>query len=212
MWQGEIEALRLDIRGWLRDMVGSAEAGRWTPRHYELAFGLPSDEQHDASSSEEEAVIRGDRRLRGSIDAVESSADGSPRWRVTDYKTGSYRHKRAHVQVGGGEILQPLLYAMAAERMLDQPVTSGRLYFATRKGGYRELVVPLDEDARDAVVVVLDAVDSGLDAGFLPATPRADACRWCDFRIICGPHEERRQEHKYDDPRLIPLRHARSLP
>ncbi len=209
VWRSEIEALRLDVHGWLRTWVQNQD---WTPRLFELAFGLPADAQHDAASSEAEAVLDGERRLRGSIDAVEKAAGQSELWRVTDYKTGRYPHAKAKVQVGGGEILQPLLYAMAAESVLDVPVTSGRLHYATRKGGYRVLDVALNDDSREAMGVVLSAVDSALEAGFLPAVPRPDACRRCDFRLVCGPDEETRHKRKSDDPRLAPLHHVRNLP
>ncbi|MEM9599110.1 MAG: PD-(D/E)XK nuclease family protein, partial [Acidobacteriota bacterium] len=199
------------------------EAGeRWRPERFELAFGLPKDDRHDPASSEAEAEIAGGRRLRGSIDLVEVDTGGNaldalrgkaqpPPLRVTDHKTGRPPRGRGRLLVGGGEILQPLLYAAAAESVLDRTVTSGRLFFCTRRGDYSALEVPVDDEARAAVEEVLAAVDGAVGGGFLPAAPRADACARCDFRPVCGPHEEARARRKRPD-RLAPLERIRSFP
>ena len=38
-----------------------------------------------------------------------------------------------------------------------------------------------------------------MEEGFLPAAPREGACRYCDYRIVCGPREERRIARKPQD-------------
>ena len=74
--------------------------------------------------------------LRGAIDLVERSRDG--RVRVTDHKTGKPRVRSGQV-VAGGQALQPVLYALAAEKLFpDAPVESGRLYYCTAAGGFTE--------------------------------------------------------------------------
>ena len=123
--------------------------------------------------------------------------------RITDHKTGKVRATPGLV-IGGGEILQPVLYALAAEQLLDAEVESGRLYYCTADGGYADAVVPLDDRARDAAVTVANTIGAALSEGFLPAAPKKDACRWCDYRPICGPHEELRTSRKSRE-RLAPL-------
>ncbi|MEM1207448.1 MAG: PD-(D/E)XK nuclease family protein, partial [Acidobacteriota bacterium] len=220
VWHSEVERLRIDLRGWIRAVVEAGE--RWRPERFELAFGLPKDDRHDPASSEAEAEIAGGRRLRGSIDLVEADTGGNaldalrgkaqpPPLRVTDHKTGRPPRGRGRLLVGGGEILQPLLYAAAAESVLDRTVTSGRLFFCTRRGDYSALEVPVDDEARAAVEEVLAAVDGAVGGGFLPAAPRPDACARCDFRPVCGPHEEARARRKRPD-RLAPLERIRSFP
>jgi len=54
--------------------------------------------------------------------------------RVTDYKTGRVPEELP-VSVGGGEALQPLLYAVAVERLLGKPVERGALFYTTGRGG-----------------------------------------------------------------------------
>jgi hypothetical protein len=52
--------------------------------------------------------------------------------------------------------LQPVLYALAAEKLLGDEVKidCGRLYFCTARGCFAEHVVPLDDKARNAIRVV----------------------------------------------------------
>jgi len=196
VWRSEVEELRTDLQGWIRSVVAAAEP--WRPAHFELAFGF-----------EEEAVVLDGKRLRGAIDLVETHPDRGT-VRITDHKTGSLRHKK-NVVVGGGEILQPLLYALAAETLLELPAEAGRLSYCTRRGGYEDVTVRVDDRNREAVSLVLDVVDRAVQDGFLPAAPQEGACRYCDYRLICGPHEERRIRRKHPQ-RLVMLQQLRDLP
>ena len=47
-----------------------------------------------------------------------------------------------------------------------------------------------------AAKLVVETIGEALETGFLPAAPRKDACRWCDYKVICGPHEEQRTRTK----------------
>jgi CRISPR/Cas system-associated exonuclease Cas4 (RecB family) len=196
VWRSEVEELRTDLQGWIRSVVAAAEP--WRPSHFELAFGF-----------EEEAVVLDGKRLRGAIDLVEIHPERGT-VRITDHKTGALRHKK-NVVVGGGEILQPLLYALAAETLLELPAEAGRLAYCTRRGGYEDVTVRVDDRNREAVSLVLDVVDRAVQDGFLPAAPQEGACRYCDYRLICGPHEERRIRRKHPQ-RLVMLQQLRDLP
>jgi RecB family exonuclease len=199
VWATEIEGLRLDLRGWLRRVAEANATEPWTPRHRELSFGLAAGfagggASHDPASRRQEVAIAGGSRLRGSIDLVEEHA-ATGRLRVTDHKTGRPPQERA-LQVAGGERLQPILYALAAEALLGRPVSHGRLFFCTRNGNYEVREVPLDGLARLAIADVLGTVEGAIETGFLPAWPRRDACRFCAFQAVCGPHEELRAKRK----------------
>ena len=89
-------------------------------------------------------------------------------------------------------MLQPVLYGLAVEHLLAARVVESRLYYCTRAGGFSERVVPLSADARGRGLEVLAVIDRAIADGFLPAAPRARACGICDFRDVCGPHEETR--------------------
>ena len=67
--------------------------------------------------------------------------------RVTDYKTGRDFTKRNMV-VGGGEMLQPVIYGLAVEHLMAARVVQSRLYYCTRAGGFADRVVPMQEEAR----------------------------------------------------------------
>jgi CRISPR/Cas system-associated exonuclease Cas4 (RecB family) len=90
-------------------------------------------------------------------------------------------------------------------------VTSGRLYFCTSTGGFAEQIVPLDEQSRDAIYQVSDAIGEAIAQPFLPAAPDKGQCEACDYRVVCGPHEERRTARKAQG-RLEPLLALRALP
>lgn len=207
VWDDGIDSIRADLRDWLRRQA-LAEDG-WVPHRFELSFGLAEHERShaDPASVAGPVAVAGSLRLRGSIDLVERRADGE--LRVTDHKTGKAWAKE-NVMVGGGEVLQPVFYALACERMLTSTVESGRLYYCTADGGFTERVVPLDESSREAARAVAETIDHGLAEGFLPAAPRREGCRYCDYRPVCGPHEELRVGRKPKE-RLAELLRLRDM-
>ncbi|MFZ0887041.1 MAG: PD-(D/E)XK nuclease family protein, partial [Candidatus Binataceae bacterium] len=142
------------------------------------------------------------------IDLVERDP-ARARLRITDHKTGKVRAERG-VIVGGGRVLQPLLYAMAAERLLAAPVDSGRLYYCTLAGGFEEREVELNDQAREAVAKTIATIAEAIETGFLPAAPGDRECAWCDYRMLCGPYEQRRSAMK-PAARLTKLRKLREM-
>jgi ATP-dependent helicase/nuclease subunit B len=71
-------------------------------------------------------------------------------------------------------------------------------------------VVPLDDAARDAAREFAAIVAGAIADGFLPAAPAAGGCRWCDYRMVCGPYEEMRVALK-PPARLAALERLRRL-
>src|SRR6202012_1688665 len=103
-----------DLRGWLQQMAQND--GNWEPVHFEYGFGLPSRAGRDSGSTEEAVELDEGVRLRGSIDLVEKHIR-SGLLRVTDHKTGKAPEK-IPAYTSGGKVLQPMLYALAAEKLL----------------------------------------------------------------------------------------------
>jgi len=207
VWEDEIVGMRTDLRVWIRDLVEAGEL--WVPAYFEYAFGLPRREGHDAASRDDPIVIPNGWKLRGAIDLIERSPDGA-QLRVTDHKTGKNRVSVGTV-VAGGETLQPVLYSLVAETALGKPVVEGRLSFATARGGFTERTVPIDDRARYYGNQVLEIIDRAVENGQLVPAPKEGACKWCDFRPVCGPYEEQRLLRK--DPRALEdLRELRLLP
>ncbi|MBF6568621.1 MAG: PD-(D/E)XK nuclease family protein [Candidatus Binataceae bacterium] len=191
VWRDGIDSIGADLREWLRRLAESRDS--WIPDRFELAFGLPDRANSDPASRADSLALAGGLKLRGSIDLVERRDDGA--LRVTDHKTGRVRADR-DVMVGGGKVLQPLLYALAAENLLGAPVAAGRLYYCTAAGAYEERVTPLTDEARTAINEVTGIIGRALADGFLPAAPAKDECRYCDYRPVCGPYEEQRVARK----------------
>jgi len=187
VWKDGIDSIRADLREMLRR---ATEESTWVPAHFELSFGLTERRERDPRSIDAPAVLDCGIRLRGSIDLVERREGGA--LRATDYKTGKARAVDGTI-IGGGETLQPVLYALTLEKLFpEQRIDSGRLYYCTSIGEFKEVTIPLDDEARDAAALVAKTVGEALDNGFLPAAPAPRGCEWCDYRPVCGPYEELR--------------------
>ena len=207
VWESEIEEIRWDLRGWIRQSVAAPDNLQWKPAWFELAFGLDQSPALDANSSPEPVLLANGIRLRGAIDMIEEK-DGAIR--ITDHKTGRAPFEPVQF-VGKGESLQPLLYAMAAEELLGKPARESRLYYCTETGGYRIAAVPVDGQAYGLMEKAVNAIDQSIATGFLPAAPRKDACRYCDYHIVCGPYEELRVQRK-PQANLAPVAELREMP
>jgi CRISPR/Cas system-associated exonuclease Cas4 (RecB family) len=148
-------------------------------------------------------------RLRGSIDLIERHATRNV-LRITDHKTGKAPQNRPQY-VGGGAMLQPLLYALAAEMLLGQSVESGRLFYCTQRGDFSAVDISLNDEGRGRLGRILQTIDHSIAEGFLPAAPQTGACAMCDYTAVCGPYEETRVKRKQSD-RLDPLIEIRHSP
>jgi ATP-dependent helicase/DNAse subunit B len=187
VWESEVEELRWDLRGWIRQVVCAPDSGQWMPERFEMDFDLP--------------------QLRGAIDMVE---ERTGHLRITDHKTGKAPVERIEF-VGRGEVLQPILYAEVAEGLLGKPADQARLFYCTEAGGYRIIDVPINDDSRATMKEVLRLIDSSIEAGFLPAAPRKAGCQYCDYHAVCGPYEEIRVGRKAGG-NLATLNALRELP
>jgi RecB family exonuclease len=211
VWEDGVAAVRADLGEWLRR--ASEDESGYVPWRFELSFGLEQrweQRQADSQSVQGAVDLNCGIQLRGSIDLIERHPSGTAR--VTDHKTGKVDAKRTQL-IAGGKTLQPLLYALAAEKLLagQAKVTSGRLYFCTSAGGFAEHVVPLDRSARQTADEIAETIGDALVQPFLPASPESGQCDLCDFRVVCGPYEERRTARK-PQGNLAPLLALRGLP
>jgi RecB family exonuclease len=212
VWDAEVAAVRTDLREWLRR--ASSDDSGFKPTHFELSFGLPTDKRKERStdpgSTADPVRLEAGLLLRGSIDLVERHPSGM--LRVTDHKTGKADASNGQV-IKGGRSLQPVLYALAAEKLFagNDVVTGGRLYFSTSRGGFAEVMVALDEEARGAAARLTRMVTSAIETPFLPAAPDHEECSRCEYRLVCGPYEEMRSGRK---PRAVlePLAQLREAP
>ena len=207
VWNDEIASIRRDLDQWLRCLA--VEGEEWVPRYFEFGFG-PVPGERDPRSVDDEAVLAGGFRLRGAIDLIEEHRQTKV-LRVTDHKTGRRPDRIEKVIIGGGTVLQPVLYAMAVEAALHRPVSHGRLFYCTSTGGFYPHPIPLNERTRDAALEVLQVIDRAIASGFLAAAPTEEACGRCDYRSVCGPEVHRRVSRKPQDG-LADLAELRSRP
>ncbi len=209
VWRDGLETLKADLREWLRRV---AKDPAWTPARFELSFGLAGRAHADPASSPTPVTLREGLTVRGSIDLVEQSARGT--LRATDYKTGTAKAQPGNV-IGGGRHLQPALYALVLEQLFPgQPVEGGRLSYCTQVGDFLTVDTPLDARSREAMGLVARTLRGALETGFFPAAPAEGECRYCAFREVCGPEEERRVARTKKGLRaeLNELRALRAMP
>jgi len=205
VWRDEVNDIARDLRVWARRLPSAQD---WIPEYFEFSFGL-SDEGRDRRSVPEPVRLDGRFLLRGSVDLIERRGDGRA-LRVTDHKTGKNRTTWKTV-IGGGAMLQPVLYSVAVTEALNTAVTSGRLFYCTAAGGFTDHEIPINDANRRAGLEALEIVDRAIELGFLPVAPADRACTWCDFRSVCGPHEEQRVRMKSAD-KLGDLLALRQMP
>ena len=204
VWRDEIGDLGRDLSIWLQKLAGG---GPWLPTYFEFSFGL-NDEGRDPESLPQPVTIDRGFILRGSVDLIEHRSDADV-LRVTDHKTGRNRATSGLI-VGGGAVLQPILYSVAVERGLGKKVVAGRLFYSTTVGGFAEHSIEMTDYNRDQGLQVLSIIDRAVETGFLPAAPSDRACTWCDFRSVCGPREEERVKRKNTE-RLADLEALRAM-
>jgi len=207
VWRSEIEDLRIDLRGWIQQ-VAALDDG-WMPAHFEFSFGIQADELRDPHSTNAEAVLDSGVRLRGAIDLIEKHPVRGT-LRITDHKTGKPPQELPKY-VGGGALLQPLAYAMAAETLLGASAEVSRLSYCTERGGYQEIRFDITPRHRAFFAHAMSLIDGEIDRGFLPAAPQSGACGMCDYLPVCGPNEERRTARKQREP-LEALQDLRNIP
>ncbi|MFI5179995.1 MAG: PD-(D/E)XK nuclease family protein [Thermoanaerobaculia bacterium] len=126
-----------------------------------------------------------------------------------DYKNGKpepYKEgNRSHHQVAAGERLQLPVYALAARHLGASRVTSAYLFVRHHDGEPKMTETSFDEGEtdeaigklRDAVLLMDEAVRSGLTLPKTISFRSAEPCRTCDFAAVCGPGHVRVYERKW---------------
>jgi ATP-dependent helicase/nuclease subunit B len=191
LWDEGAASLAADLFEWLRLLLQDTQ---WQPAYFELAFGLGDEAARDAASATLPVRLANGLQLRGSVDLVERDSAG--RLRATDYKTGKVRAKLGDV-IAGGDVLQPAFYSLALTALFpDAQVVGTRLYYCSQAGQFTEVDFPADDASARSADAVVDVLRSLLAANAFVAAPADKACTYCDYRMVCGPHEEQRVARK----------------
>ena len=160
-----------------------------TPRYLEWDFG--GGEGVEISLSPQVAF-----RLRGRMDRVDQ-VEGSGRYEIWDYKTGSTWGYDPTDLLAGGRNLQWALYALALPLLEAGEVRRSGYFLASDRGsGQRFADAP---PGGDQVANLLGPLFGLAREGFFPALHKGDKrgggpCRFCDYRRICAS-EARGEDH-----------------
>ncbi len=205
VWQEELNQIHADLDEWLER---ASHDPVWEPWLFELSFGLPGRAAQDPQSILHPVTIDTGLTIRGSIDLVERDASGT--LRVTDFKTGKARTKHGIV-TQGGEVLQPLLYALVLEKMFpDHKTSGGRLHYCSSSADFAETWVSLTPQTKQSITLLKQAIDESFEQSMFVANPVQGRCRFCDYQAICGTQEEERTKHRRSSQDLPMLRQLRS--
>ena len=149
----------------------------------------------------------GDVRLSGRIDRLTEHADGT--FSVVDYKTGRVLDLEPGT-IGDGQDLQLPLYMLASAQALGADLARGAASyeFVSRRAGYVRITLTGEEleRQRGRFDQVMDGITAGVASGDFHAEPGDGACRYCDFKMLCGPSRMAQAALKQGDPAVVRFR------
>ncbi len=191
--RGYLELMRVDASGRFPVMVEERFGGRGSEP---LRIALES----------------GELVLSGRMDLLEE--DGAGEYRVVDFKTrGSKSSIPAKGKIlDGGESLQLHLYARGlrarAGALPEDARVSGAYVYVTEEEGVEEHARSCEEvEERMADVdALLDYFLASAGEGRFFPTPTDTGCRYCDYKLLCGPDRTERASRKEGDSRMSELR------
>ncbi|HVZ80099.1 MAG TPA: PD-(D/E)XK nuclease family protein [bacterium] len=192
LWQWSQFSLRRDLQRTLRKVLADQE---WTPVDFEKAFGREGQPEVTFETPGETF------RLEGFMDRVDLSADGKA-LRVVDYKSGSKEGFKKDSVKEGTKIQMPL-YLWACRTLYPGVTPKEAVYeFLTAKGDYGSVGFNASDwkTVEEPLKALLTTAAEAVEQGLFPAA--AKACDRCDYRTLCGPGVEKREERKRDDVKV----------
>lgn len=170
------------------DLADLLETGM-RPWRFELVFGLEIDGVPPEYPPARIPVEGFDLRIRGRIDRVDRSPDGS-RWRVVDYKSGKGdRFQKLGEQIARGHSLQIALYALAAIDLFGlhpsqveaaiKPIRSEE-----KPEKFAVALADTESSLRETLHVFLDSMALGRFPAVV-GNAKADHCRFCVVASWC---------------------------
>jgi RecB family exonuclease len=198
LWEREKRRFHETVQGWLAREALSA--GRSTPAHFELSFGLGKERDQEEPHDPEplEIDLRDGRSLRvsGKIDRIDRRADGLV---LRDYKTGRAPRDDGGVFRGGKQLQIPFYVLAAAKLLPGERVVDAFLDYVDggRQVAFRPELAQGPE-FRDLLRRLVGLVARGV------FVQEPSACDFCDFTAVCGPKAllQRRQAIKVRDRSL----------
>jgi RecB family exonuclease len=209
LWEREKRRFHTTLGDWLRREAWAA--GKSTPAHFEVGFGLPVDPggaQEPHSPDPLEVDLGDGRRLRvqGKIDRIDRRPDGGLVLR--DYKTGKAPRDEGGLFRGGKQLQVPF-YILAVEKLF--PGSRVVDAFLDYVDGGRQVAVDPATVRSDGFRRMLRELVDLLARGVFVQEP--SVCDWCDYTAVCGPKGllMARRRFKLNDPELQRALQAKSL-
>ena len=202
-WAVLEDALYRRLRGYL-ELMRADRSGR-LPVSVEERFGIRGSEPLRIS------LEAGELSLGGRMDLLDRNDDAE--YRVVDFKTVGRRGSvPARTKVlDGGESLQLHLYARHLRAHYDalpeDARVSGAYVYVTEEEGVVERARSC-EDIEDRMADVDSLLNyflaSAGERRFFP-TPSDNGCRYCDYKLLCGPDRTERAKRKEKAPEMSEL-------
>jgi ATP-dependent helicase/nuclease subunit B len=209
LWEREKRRFHATLGDWLGREARSA--GRSTPAHFEVGFGLPiapGDDGEPHSTEPLEVDLGDGRRLRvqGKIDRIDRREDGELVLR--DYKTGKAPKDEGGLFRGGKQLQVPF-YILAVEKLFPGArVVDAFLDYVD--GGRQVAVDPAHVRSERFQRTLRELVDL-VGRGVFIQEPAV--CDWCDYTVVCGPKGllAARRRFKLRDPVMQRALQAKDL-
>ena len=186
------------------------EEGDLDPLAAELEFGTEADGADPAVT-----VALADGRevsFKGKADRVDRSRSGE--LVVSDYKTGKQSMLKALRKdpVAGGRLLQLPIYALAARARFGGDTVRARYWLLSEKRVAPCYSLTVTDAVQARFHEVLGLIATAVEAGAFPGAPgensgdrQFDACRVCDFDVVCPITRERQWARKRGAVALAPV-------
>jgi RecB family exonuclease len=206
LWQMDKAAMR-------RDLVRfHDEEGDLEPLAAELEFGSGVDGADPAVTVTLDSGL--EVSFKGKADRVDRTPSGE--LVVSDYKTGkqSMLSGLKKDPVAGGRLLQLPIYAMAARARFGEEgeTVQARYWLLSQKRVAPCFNLTITEEVQARFLTVLALIAGAVEAGAFPGAPaekpgdrQFDACRSCDFDVLCPVTRERQWARKSSDPEVAPV-------
>lgn len=177
-------------RIFLHDVDEALAEGR-TPIEAEFAFGgTRRGPSGDRNESYELGLDGLSIPLRGFVDRLDRLPDG--RLVVIDYKSGGAYGFTGSALGDDGTKLQWALYALAMEDIFGSEVErSGYLFVGGNEVGLGLFLAPPDRMEMGARMRELSVLPV---QGMFPQAAGSDACKYCDFKRVCGDLDMRKEQ------------------
>ena len=207
LWRMDKTALRRDLERF-HDEEGDLE-----PLAAELEFGTGVDGADPAVSVTLDNGL--EVRFKGKADRVDRAPSGE--LVVSDYKTGRQTMLSALKKdpVAGGRLLQLPIYALAAQASfgVDGERVRARYWLLSAKRVAPCFSLTITDEVQARFRAVLALIAQAVEAGAFPGAPtekpgdrQFDACRSCDFDVLCPVTRDRQWARKSGAPGVAPVR------